>query len=1080
MKYLNLSGLTYFLNKIKSAVSSELDGKSDVGHTHTVSDVTDFPTLATVATSGSYNDLSNKPTTMTPTSHTHGNITNDGKIGSNANKPLITTTGGTVTTGSFGTSANTFCEGNDSRLSDARTPTSHTHVKSEITDFPSLATVATSGSYNDLTNKPTIPTVNNATLTIQKNGTTVKTFTANASSNVTANITVPTKVSELDNDSNYLTSVPNIDASKITSGTIDIARLPQGALERLVTVTNKTARFALTTSTVQIGDVVKQTDTGIMYYVVDTANLNSEDGYSEFTAGSATSVPWSGVTGKPSSYTPSSHTHGNITNAGAIGSTANKPLITTTNGVITTGSFGTTANTFCQGNDSRLSDARTPTAHTHSASDITSGLATVATSGSYNDLSNKPTIPTVNNATLTIQKNGTTVKTFTANASSNVTANITVPTKTSDLTNDSHVSITTETDTTSTGTPAHGGTFTCIDSVTRDSNGHVTKVNTKTVTLPSDSNTDTLVTQNVSTANENHPILLSATKDATTNQGAKTSIFASGVKVNPSTNTVTATTFSGTLSGNASSATQFSANKSVTLTGDVTGTASSKAGWSVATTLANSGVTAGTYGPGANVTGNNNATISVPEITVDAKGRVTSVTNRTLTCKNNTYTVNNKTLTIQKNGTNVATFTSNSNTDVTANISVPTKTSDLTNDSCIPLSGTNSITGTGFFKSTSDSQLQIGSGTSTVTGGCFVAYGSDYSNSELAGSFRLRARKTSNYDLLGKDDGTLTWGNKNVAMYEDVVPRSGGAVSGSLNFSSTWDYTSSNQGWFPNTFNWYAGNVNLGYIGIYDDIRRQIVLNVLDHNGVMKSVLSAGIDESNNIIVISDNKKLATQEDTVPRSGGSVMTGTRLAKSVDNSGLRLDGGSDWNKGGSVVVNGKDNSASAGTVYFHAYDGTNGNNMYLRPNGTWTWDGTAVQIISDQRLKQQITEIDDKLLDAWEDVELSQFKYNDAVDQKGDTARLHTGYVVQQIDEACQKHNIDISEYGLYCHEEYPEETEEVEVENEDGTKTKETKVVREASEHYSLRYTETLVVECAYLRKRIKELEERLEKLEGK
>ena len=47
-----------------------------------------------------------------------------------------------------------------------------------------------SGSYNDLTDKPTIPTVNNATLTIQKNGTLVDTFTANASSNVTANIPV--------------------------------------------------------------------------------------------------------------------------------------------------------------------------------------------------------------------------------------------------------------------------------------------------------------------------------------------------------------------------------------------------------------------------------------------------------------------------------------------------------------------------------------------------------------------------------------------------------------------------------------------------------------------------------------------------------------------------------------------------------------------------------------------------------------------------------------------------------------------------------------------------------------------------
>lgn len=49
-----------------------------------------------------------------------------------------------------------------------------------------------SGSYNDLTNKPTIPTVNNGTLTIQKNGTSVATFSANQSGNATANITVPT------------------------------------------------------------------------------------------------------------------------------------------------------------------------------------------------------------------------------------------------------------------------------------------------------------------------------------------------------------------------------------------------------------------------------------------------------------------------------------------------------------------------------------------------------------------------------------------------------------------------------------------------------------------------------------------------------------------------------------------------------------------------------------------------------------------------------------------------------------------------------------------------------------------------
>ena len=55
-------------------------------------------------------------------------------------------------------------------------------------------------------NKPTIPTVNDATLTIQKNGSTVNTFTANASSNVTANITVPTDTDDLTNGAGYITS----------------------------------------------------------------------------------------------------------------------------------------------------------------------------------------------------------------------------------------------------------------------------------------------------------------------------------------------------------------------------------------------------------------------------------------------------------------------------------------------------------------------------------------------------------------------------------------------------------------------------------------------------------------------------------------------------------------------------------------------------------------------------------------------------------------------------------------------------------------------------------------------------------
>ena len=81
-------------------------------------------------------------------------------------------------------------------------------------------------------------------------------------------------------------------------------------------------------------------------------------------SGVLTTASRSGIDSR-TEFTPASHTHGNITNAGAIGSTANLPLITTTSGVITTGTFGSTANTFTQGNDARLSDARTPLSHVH-------------------------------------------------------------------------------------------------------------------------------------------------------------------------------------------------------------------------------------------------------------------------------------------------------------------------------------------------------------------------------------------------------------------------------------------------------------------------------------------------------------------------------------------------------------------------------------------------------------------------------------------------------------------------------------------------------------------------------------------
>lgn len=100
------------------------------------------------------------------------------------------------------------------------------------------------------------------------------------------------------------TTLSNFDASKITSGTIDIDRLPKAALERMVVVADDTARFKLTTATAQVGDTIKVTATNKMYLVKDDSKLNTEDGYEPYTASSASSVPWSGVTGKPSTFAP--------------------------------------------------------------------------------------------------------------------------------------------------------------------------------------------------------------------------------------------------------------------------------------------------------------------------------------------------------------------------------------------------------------------------------------------------------------------------------------------------------------------------------------------------------------------------------------------------------------------------------------------------------------------------------------------------------------------------------------------------------------------------------------------------------
>lgn len=73
-------------------------------------------------------------------------------------------------------------------------------------DAWSLAAVATSGDYNDLINIPSPAAVNDNKITINKNGSKVDDFTLNQNSDKTINIIVPTKTSDLTNDSNFVTN----------------------------------------------------------------------------------------------------------------------------------------------------------------------------------------------------------------------------------------------------------------------------------------------------------------------------------------------------------------------------------------------------------------------------------------------------------------------------------------------------------------------------------------------------------------------------------------------------------------------------------------------------------------------------------------------------------------------------------------------------------------------------------------------------------------------------------------------------------------------------------------------------------
>lgn len=411
-----------------------LDGKADSSHTHTVSNITDFPSIPSdVSDLTDNNDVI--PTKIS-------DLTNDSDFIEKSNTTGLVKNDGTIDTTSYSTFSGSYNDlsnkpsipSSSSDLSDGSNIVKKSSTSGLLKNDGSVDTTAYStfdGNYNNLTNKPTIPTI-------------------------------PTNVSAFTNDVGYLTqhqSLANYIQKSSTSGLLK----NDGTVD--------------TTSYLSSLPSHNHDD---RYYIESEMDslLNNKLDVEDAFSGS-----YNDLSDVPTSFNPSSHNHSisDVSNlqtslnakleTGDVGSAAlsndyydldnlpslfdgdydsltNKPSIPSKTSELTNDGDGT--NVFVKNNDSRLSDSRTPTSHrasattygvgnasyyghcrvinnltksshtdgyalsayqgyilkqdvdgkassthNHTKSDITDfpTLHTVATSGSYNDLLDKPNIP---------------------------------------------------------------------------------------------------------------------------------------------------------------------------------------------------------------------------------------------------------------------------------------------------------------------------------------------------------------------------------------------------------------------------------------------------------------------------------------------------------------------------------------------------------------------------------------------------------------------------------------------------------------------------------------------------------------
>ena len=397
--------------------------------------------LHKVSKTGSYNDLNNKPTipsapgTLTTTATTALATASNEALTGNIALHKVSKTGSYDDLNNKPTALSSFTEDATHRLVTDTEKSTWNSKQNAINDLTDIRNNASSGA-TAYTNMITGVTFNGNSVNVN-----------NKVAQITA--TIPTQLSELSDDATHrlvtdtekstwnskgngtITGINMNGASKGTSGVVNLGTVitAETQLSTGTTSGNGNAVTSINVSNHQISLVKDKTFTTSGDVKTQIEGYNYLTGYTE----TDPTVPsWAKQTNKPT-YTASevgalptgttldgvadgttrklSDTITAVTFNGATATKTNRVAAITATIPAAPGTLTTTATTSLTG----------------ASNEALSGniaLHKVSKTGSYNDLNNKPTIPTVNDSTITIQKGGTNVNSFTTNASSNKTINI--------------------------------------------------------------------------------------------------------------------------------------------------------------------------------------------------------------------------------------------------------------------------------------------------------------------------------------------------------------------------------------------------------------------------------------------------------------------------------------------------------------------------------------------------------------------------------------------------------------------------------------------------------------------------------